>query len=150
MKNLMRKFVPLALMGCVLVGCRAVVPVLAFGGTAATMGLAVAMIVDDGDGANADGQVRTIVGPDGKHTVVRKNGNTTTIMSDGKVATYHDHGDGNGVLVGSDGKHSTVHSHGEGTKVIVGPDGKHSTAHTTGSHTVMVGPDGSHTVVVTP
>lgn len=70
MKNLMRKFVPLALMGCVFVGCRAVVPVLTFGGMAATMGLAVAMIVDDGDGANADGQVRTIVGPDGKHTVV--------------------------------------------------------------------------------
>ena len=77
---------------------------------------------------SAYAQHTVVVNPDGTHSVVINNGNTSTIVN-------------------PDGTHSTAINNGNST-IIVNPDGTHSTAVHNGNSTTLINPDGTHTVVI--
>ena len=77
---------------------------------------------------SAYAQHTVVVNPDGTHSVVVNNGNSSTIVN-------------------PDGSHSTAIHNGNST-TIVNPNGTHSTAIHNGNSSTIVNPDGSHSTAI--
>lgn len=73
------------------------------------------------------GQSTIQVNPDGTHSTIYTNGNTSTIVN-------------------PNGTHTTQHHNGQ-TTTQINPDGTHTIQHHNGQTTTQINPDGTHTII---
>ena len=96
---------------------------------------------------SAYAQHTVVVNPDGTHSVVINNGNTSTIVNPNGTHSTAIHNGNTTTIVNPDGTHSTAVQNGN-ISIIVNPNGTHSTAIHNGNTTTIVNPDGAHSIAV--
>ena len=83
-----------------------------------------------------------VVNPDGTHSHIMNNGNTSVIVNPNGTHSTVFHNGNTSVIINPSGTHSTAFRNGN-TSVIVNPNGTHSTAFHNGNTTTILNPDGT-------